>query len=387
MAEAKALPVYRERRVVLVRWHDRAKHGDPDVLYPEIDNRGTRDPEFAPVVGLTAGCEAVVRLERENLDAGAELHVATDNDNISIVEPADGVLPAGPSVDIRLKGEIGGDLQPTSTNIQIRFGSNTGPIVSVLVARCYTRLWVRIVAHVVTIAGPDGTGGTKCSADPDAILNFARAIWRPCGIDLVLRKRDDFTFNCDTPDVLPSTKFGDLLGAKTSEAPGSNEHWVAGSANVYFVPEIAGAMRSQNLGITFSRKIINRFGNMPHPAVIVGLRASDVLSRQGNLAPGWVGTVLAHELGHFMDLPHLHKRDSIPSLAFPWERRMLMYPSVTTIYFPPDDNGYGTVRVREGTSTKEEALSGALVSQKKIPQFVTDDECSAARAAIKRGLY
>ena len=72
------LPVYRERRVVMVRWV-RARHGDPHNGYPDVDNRGTRAPEAAAIVGIMKDQSVHVRLLRENIDGAAPLFVTSSD--------------------------------------------------------------------------------------------------------------------------------------------------------------------------------------------------------------------------------------------------------------------------------------------------------------------
>ncbi len=362
---AIALPVYLERRVVMLRWR-RARHGDPDVAFPEVDNRAHRAPEFASVVGLMEGQEAEVRLERELIDTAADLFVVScDAAKIDVVSPADGKVAPGSHADLRLKGISGGN--PNEAKIEVRFGSKTGPVISLLLARCFARRRVVITPHLVTLADPTGAGGVASTANVATIMDHVRAIWRPCGVDFTINATMNDSLNVATPGVLSDSPFPGEITALIAT------NWIPNSINVYFIHQIGtGGV----LGYGFSRPSSATFGT-GNPAIILGDRTAD-----GSVHDtAWAGNDLAHEAGHFFQLWHVNNQQPPTEREDTWARRMLMhnYNTQPTMGNWKDDNGYGDL---DGSARR-----GALVTHKHLPNIATDNECSTARSAILAGPY
>ncbi|WP_394838684.1 hypothetical protein LVJ94_17475 [Pendulispora rubella] len=358
------LSVYGERRVVLLRWR-RARHGDPHLNYPDVDNRATRAPELAPVVGIQAGEEAVVRLERRAIDPNAELHVvSSDKGKVDVVLPADGKVPSGPHADIRLSGVSGGN--PNEVKLEVRFGSATGPIVSILIVRCFSRRRVVMTPHLVTIAGPTGAGGIASTANVAAIMSHVRAIWRHCGVDFTINATVNDTLNFASPGVVSDTPFPGEVATLLST------NWVPNSINAYFVQRIGAG---GTLGYGFSRPSSVTFA-LPNPGIILADRAGPAVHDTA-----WAGNDLAHEAGHFFQLWHPNNQQPPTEREDTWSRRMLMHNFNTQPIMSnwKDDNGYGAI----GGSARR----GALVTHKDIPAIATDRECTTARNAIVAGPY
>jgi hypothetical protein len=362
---AISLSVFKSRRLVPLRWK-RARHGDPHRRYPDIDDRGSRTPEFSPIVGILQGKEAVVRVERELIEDDADLFIkSSDASKVSIVDPADGKLPAAQAMDVTLKGVSGGN--PAEAKVEVHFGADTGPVVARLLVRCYTRRRVVITPHLVTIAGPGGVGGIASTANVAAITALVRAIWRQAGVELRVGATANEAVTLATPGVLSDNPFpgeiATLLGT----------NFVPNTINVYFVRQIGtGGV----LGYGFSRPSSVTFGT-GNPGIILGDRTAGGAVHD----TPWAGNDLAHECGHFFQLWHPNNQQPPNEREDTWARRMLMhnYNTQPVLGNWKDDTGYGQL----GGSARR----GCLVTHKHIDHVATDNECSTARAAILAGPY
>jgi hypothetical protein len=364
---AITLQVHKSRRVVPLRWK-RARHGDPHRHFPDVDDRGYRSTEFSPIVGILQGKEAVVRVERELVEDGAELFVTSSNTaKVSIVDPADGKLPATKIMDVKLKGVAGAD--PEEVQVAVRFGTKTGPVVARLLARCYTRRRVVVTPHVVTIAGPGGVGGVASTANVAAIMELVIAIWRHAGVEFQVGAtvNDNVTFA--TAGILSDNPFPGEIATLL----GTNH--VPNTINAYFVPQIGtGGV----LGYGFSRPSSVTFGT-GNPGIILGDRtaAGDVHDTP------WAGNDLAHECGHFFQLWHPNNQQPPKEREDTWARRMLMHNYNTQPKQKKqawkDDTGYGQLNGF--------ARRGCLITHKHIDHIATDNECATSRAAILAGPY
>lgn len=362
---ALPLSVYRERRVVMIRW-TRARTGDPHRHYPEVDDRGTRAAEHAAIVGMMQNHEAYVRLLRENIANDAALFVtSSDAAKVEVREPAGGALPAGERATIKLKALIGGN--PGEAHVEVRFGSTTGPIISRLLVRCYTARTVQITPHVVTIHDGTGAGGSPSTADVNAIMAHVQAIWRPCGVTFNVGATRNDPVNLATANVLSNAPFpGEIRTLLTT-------NWAAGTINVYFVRQIG---TQTTLGYGFSRPMSVTYAT-GNPGIIL----ADGHAHGGVHDTPWSGNDLAHEIGHFLQLWHPNRQELPNHREDTWARRMLMHNSnrQTVQNNWKDDNGYGSLGGRP--------RRGALITHKHIAGISTDNETTTARGAILAGPY
>ncbi|MEZ4298382.1 MAG: hypothetical protein R3B70_25750 [Polyangiaceae bacterium] len=359
------LSIYKERRVVMVRWK-RARHGDPHRHYPEIDWRGTKSPEFAAIVGVMQNHEAHVRLERENIDNSAQLYVVSSDDTkVQIVDPADGKVPAGARADIKIKALVGGN--PGEAHVEVRFGDKAGPILSKLLVRCFTRRRVTITPHIVTIHNSAGAGGAASTANVANIMAHVQAIWRPSGVEFTIGATQNETVNFATANILSESPFpGEIRTLLMT-------NWVANTINVYFVRQIG---TRGVLGYGFSRPSSVTFGT-GNPGIILG----DQTAGGSIHDTAWAGNDLAHEAGHFFQLWHPNNQQPPTEREDTFARHMLMHNYNTQPVQGnwKDDNGYGAI----GSSARR----GALVTHKHITGIATDNETSTARGAIVAGPY
>lgn len=358
------LEILNERRVVMMRW-TRARHGDPHPQYPEIDDRGTRAPEFSAITGMMEGKDAFVRLERELIDNAADLYVkSSDDSKVAILEPADGKLPATARMDIKLSGVSGGN--PNESTIEVRFGSLTGPILSRLLVRCFTRRRVTITPHLVTIHNAAGIGGAPSAANAAAIMTHVQAIWRPCGVEFTVGAARNETVTFATANIVSDAPFpGELATLLATNS-------VPNTINAYFVRQIG---TGGTLGYGFSRPSSVTFvtGN---PGIILGDQAGGWVHDTP-----WAGNDLAHESGHFFRLWHPNNQQPPTEREDTWSRRFLMHNNNTQVIMGnwKDDNGYGALA--------GSARRGALLTHKHLPHIATDNGCSTARGAILAGPY
>lgn len=362
---ALPLSIYRERRVVMIRW-ERARQGDPHRHYPEVDDRGTRAPEFAAIIGMMQDREAHVRLRRENIDEGAPLFVvSSDTAKLSVETPADGAVPAGAQATIKLKALTGGN--PDEAHLEVRFGSTAGPVLSRLLVRCYRRRRVAITPHLVTIHNAAGTGGTPSTAAVDTIMAHVQAIWRPAGVEFTVGATQHETVRFATANVLSDNPFPGEIATLLAT------NWVPNTINVYFVRQIG---TGGTLGYGFSRPSSVTFGT-GNPAIILGDRTATGAIHD----TAWAGNDLAHEAGHFFQLWHPNNQQPPNQREDTWARRMLMHNHNTQFVHNnfKDDNGYGALA--------GSARRGALITHKHIHGIATDDETSTARGAILAGPY
>lgn len=362
---AVPVSIYKERRLVLLRWK-RATTGNPNAAKPEVDDRGFRSPELAPIVGVLAGKQITVRLERVAIDASAKLVLkSSDVTAMKVVSPADGVVPNGATADIQLEGVTGGD--PKEAVLEVHHDSDTGPLLSRLVVRVFTERRVRITPHLVTIAQTGGAvPAVATTANVNAIMDHVRAIWAPAGVAFTVGASVNENLTFATAGVVSDNPFPGEINTLLAT------NHVANTINVYFV---GGIGTGNTLGYGFSRPSSVTFGT-GNPGIIL----ADQAGGQAHDTP-WAGNDLAHEIGHFLQLWHPNNLQPPNEREDTWCRRMLMHNFNTEVIQGnwKDDVGYGAL----GGSARR----GALVTHKDIPHITTDGEVRTARAAVLSGPY
>lgn len=383
------LQVYKELRMVPVRF-ERAKTGDPDENYPDIDDRGhnfkvpavdglAQSTEIrGPVVGLLKHQKIKLRLVRECIGASAPLYLtSSDETAVKVITPAAGKkVASGADTIIELQGLDFIQARPKTAKIEVRHGSTTGPILYELTAYVFSPLPVYIQPHLVTINNRRGRHGIQPNINLDQVTRLAKALWAPCGVQLVVQATRIWSVNLHHSNIMRFDEINTVLAA----------NWSPNRINVYIVREIADA-----LGYGFSKSAHAGYG-INRPSVFAG-------ERQGTTARGpgdtyWWGNDLAHELGHFFTL--WHPTDD-PGDGSTWQRfetwsmRFLMHNfNFTHRDNPPGDpahwptfNDFGY-----GIHVPDYPFRAGLVPLKNVRTTAgagVDGQCSTARNHILRG--
>jgi len=356
--------VYRWRTFSPVRFQ-RAVSGAPVADAPDLDDRGFRDDEHGPVVGVSAGDTVRVALRRAALDNSSNVFVTSTNTGVvTVAAPAGGRLPAGDRAEFRIQGAAGGTAV-RSARIEARFGSASGPVLGALTVWVLPILRVRITPHLVTIR--DAAGGSRGSiANVNTIMTMAQAIWRPCGVQWTVGtvRNEDVTYQ--TAGIARDEPFTTANAFRNTEiAQLLNTNWVTNTINVYFVHRIGTGV---TLGYGFRRSDVGRW-QVPNPGIIVADTNSNGFVRD---TQNWAGTS-AHEVGHFLGLEHAGDRPPASALDDQWGHRMLMYNfALLSAGDRFQDVGYGNGR------------RGNLITMKDLPQIALDAECGISRNTVSR---
>jgi hypothetical protein len=314
------LEVYKEFRIVPVRF-ERGTIGDPDILYPDIDDRGhnfkipacndgiAESSEIrGPVVGVVKKRKIKVKLIREQIDPAAPLYITSSDENVvKVVTPsANSKLANGKSTLIELVGGNFVEETTKSARIEVRFESSTGPIVYEMNVYVSHPLTVKLQPYLVTLNGNTGSGGTKPSIDMNSVMKMVKALWAPCGIEFDIHPTKSFAVSMPTANIMRFTDVNTVLAAQ----------WKAKAINIYIVKEIDGA-----LGLGISKAVHAGFG-INKPCVFAGMQSGGVARGHGDNY--WWANDLAHELGHFFTL--WHPSDSPNAIRYEtWSMRFLMH--------------------------------------------------------------
>jgi hypothetical protein len=376
------LNIAENKQVVVPLRFRRASDADAEREFPEIDDRGylmgTRAGTWGqskargPMVGLTTGFTVTLRLEREDIDPGVPLFAkSTDTGVVKIIEPAGGgPIPA--SGDFKILGVA--DFANRPVSIQFRLGSLNGPVLAELEPHIFNSKKVKLVVHNVRV--DDATGpGTRATLPFAQMAQRVRSIWWPAGLDMehdpVARpdRNDNITLAVKDQVKLHGGGFGE-------------------------VPAFLN--RLSTLDDTVHVFLIDKFApdpTDPPGTTVVGLGITPDLATQLACPPGiFISTngvagnnaaielrsrTIAHEIGHFLTLEHVHRRNAGDPAGDTHSRRQLMYPlsnakaevlpRTLTSDHRFNDNGYGN-RTR-----------GWLLSLKNLDHHETDDEVAKAR--------
>ena len=346
---ARELEIYKETRLVAVRF-ERAVTGDPQIEYPDIDDRAynfkvpavdglAESKEIrGPLVGVTKQKKIKLNLVRELIDNAVPVFItSSDTDVVKILSPADGKpLPSTKKCEIELQGGDFAGAKPKSAHVEVRFESDDGPILYELTVYVFTPLPVFIQPHVVTINNMAGTGGIAPAINIAEVMKQVQALWAPVGIRFIIQTADSWSVNLPGSNVMRWEDVNTVLAKK----------WRANAINVYIVREIGNA-----LGYGFSKAAHAGFG-VSKPSAFAGERLGTIA--RGPAHNYWWANDLAHELGHFFTL--WHPTDG-PNTSNAWKRydtwsmRFLMHnwnytgrgnPPGNAAHWPEfNDFGYG----------------------------------------------
>lgn len=348
--------IHKTRRFHLVRFRRAIASGNPDVKYPDPDDRGYLGHEFGPIVGVLQGKTVTVRLERLNIDNSAPLFVtSSDVAAFTVRSPKGGKLGATQLIDIEITGATGGN--PKIAKLRVHFQSATGPIIHEMTVWVFQPLNVAITPHLCTIAqtGVAGSGVTSV-ANLATIMPLVRAVWAHYGVT--------FTINATVNTTVTLAAAGSVSWAELGTLLGTN--WVPGSINVYLVPQITSSGGGTTLGYGISRVSAVTY-SLPNPGIVLADGGGGI-TRDAM----WWANDMAHEVGHFFTLWHPENLQPPNEREDTWSRRMLMhnFNHMGTMGNWKDDVGYGNIN------------RGCFVTMKNLSQLVTDNECTTARGTI-----
>ena len=351
---------FKRRRIQLVSF-ERATTGDPIIDKPDPDVRGFATPEFGAVLPMKENTSVFVRVRRLMVDNSVELFVKVGSGPLTLPRPEDAKLSGAEVQLIQIQAAAGGN--PTTGTIEIHQGSLTGPLIARLTVFVFSKLTLRITPHNVTIRSATAAG-IASSVDINSVIDLVRAVWAPCGLELTVgaTKSDSHQFavagrmntNAELKKVL-------------------KDGFVPNTINAYFVRTIVGSTPG-TLGVGLSRAFINANG-FPQPGIVLGdtnvggtVRDSDSM---------WLANDLAHEIGHFLQLPHTENLEPPNEREDLWSRRRLMHNFNTL-------PGAGAIRdqVGYGTNPAGSVRRGCFVTMKDLTQLNSDGEAKIVRATV-----
>jgi hypothetical protein len=251
----------------------------------------------------------------------------------------------------------------------------------------FGRLRVPIQPHLVTINSSSATG-TEPVIPIDTMLQRIRAIWWPCGIDIVndaaarpiahdsiqLARVDQ----CEPPGADNWAEIKRVLGLQRSRlglAAGTNDPAI----NWYVVRDFRQ---------TTPGRVWWGWGISRPTATSISSTDTGIITATAPLANArgdeMVAKMIAHEIGHFFTLQHAQNRNFDNPALDTYARRMLMYPNVDISPFasPPATLGNG-LRINNVGYGDQEA--GCLLTLKRHLHHASDGEAARARGAIMGG--
>jgi hypothetical protein len=384
--------------IVPVRF-DRAVRGAPVLDAPDVDDRGfvLKTPGGLNVTnargamfGITVGDTVRVKVVRDDLDATAPLFVTvapSGNPQLRIVAPAGGgPLPPDGVFSIEAIAD-----NTTPQKIHVRLGSATGPIVGEADPHTFSLLTLNITPHIWKLhasAGAPGAG-TEPTVNGNPInlttlFDIARTVWRPMGIGFnVNPERHDELFGAPVDNTVTRDNAAPL----GSDADLVDHNFAANTCNIHFIRFTPGY-----LGIGVRRELLGLVG-FKRPGIIVGVegfRRGDGTfqnrSSAGAQLEQEIGNDLAHEIGHFLTLPHSDNQNSGTAPSDTYRRRQLMHPVnllplAATSGARFDDIGYGV------TAATGRGHRGCLLLMKNHTTNASASECISTRRRFRVNMF
>jgi hypothetical protein len=409
--------VFRWERVVPVRFARAPDPDDPTVFSgpvdpdaPDPDDRGfvassehgRAHPAGSAVLpaGLDQAVDFGVRpktrvcLIRQDIDNGAPLFLSTETAGIiSIDQPAinppsvAGALPSAPITLIKFRAQAAGQ-----TRLEVRFGSETGPVIHRLEVVVNPMIDVRMTTHVPTINGPtlNDAAGNVLPADSNRtdqdildFINDVNKIYFPYGIRII---PDAAVDRAGVLNLAHQGAVDDVTEFNTTTALNR----VAHSINAYFVPAIVELTDPKNLVNpgTIGGVGLNLVTDPNHFGLLVADFVTDATTNQNTPVDAHA---VAHEVGHVLNLindptgqfVHVNRkvdpatgrennvRDDIVS------RRRLLY-AFTDFGGPDGDHPY-----RDDVGFGDNVV-GPMLSIKQLNNDPTDLEMAEARKSAAR---
>jgi hypothetical protein len=322
------------QRVSLVSFH-RVFSIKPKLNYPDVDDRGFFRPEIAgfnpdqadvklgvdrgPVVGVTEDTTVFVELRRDQIAFNAPLFVTSSDPAVMRVSipvkkiasnknsPASEKLYDSIDQEIQITGvKGGGGVLPNVAKVEVRYGSNQGPVIGELTVYVFTPFHINVVPHLVNLSGPRGYS-VSYIFDVNPIFEMVRAIWQPCGID--------FFVGAPENEFMPSNmnEVGKWKYPESDSMIKQAKRHHPDAINIYFVDDVV----SDHDVIAYT----DRPGRRLFKRCIIA--KTDVVTEES------LALTLAHEIGHFLDLSHTDKTKGTNAREDIWaERRYLMHPLI-----------------------------------------------------------
>jgi hypothetical protein len=350
----------------------RAVAGVPARDAPDVDDRGFQmgnrpgtwgasDCRGA-MIGITEGDTVRVKVRVEDLDAGAPLYVTSSDGSLArIVAPA-GHAALGNDGVFKLKGVQ--DSRNKPVKIMIRLGAADGPILGELEPHIFKLRRVRVVAHLVTI---DGVATATTAAGLVAHFQGVNDVWRPAGLEFIYRQAETVT------EEIVGTKYKKRDGTfQTLPLPmGATSYATAGTVTTNFMgsqwEEFSTLLQihiQANVVNIYFVKTANEFSGLTYDKTMARPNGYGVV-----IVDSASPTITAHELGHFLGLPHsdIDAAGTVIHHDVSWARRMMhsRWPALVPPY--RNDTGYGA------------GLYGALIAVKNLQVEPQDNETQKAR--------
>lgn len=334
------------QRVSLVRFQ-RATMTPPEINYPDIDDRGCFRDEVVsmgaglpdvklsvdrgPIVGVTEGDTVFVEIERVRIANKAPLFITSSDEKAMKVSatavtkisttkyssPSDKLFP-WQTQTFQITGVKGsGGVFPNVAKVEVRYGSNKGPIIGELTVYVFTPFHINIVPHMVTLSGSKGYGVSHIF-DVNPVFQLIKAIWQPCGIH--------FFVGATVDEFIPSNmndagKWKYIPGKDMEDMINQAKHHNSDAVNIYFVNEIDSG---GNGVLAYARRPLKR----QYKRCVIAQTNVPLIDK--------LAATIAHELGHFFDLDHTDNKDSSNEREDIWsDDRMLMHPTVSSFTFYP----------------------------------------------------
>jgi len=349
---AISLTVRNNNQIVVPVRFARAVTGGSVIDAPDVDDRGfamgarpgtwgSTDARGA-MVSLTQGDTVRVKVVRADIDDSAPLFVTSTNTAVLEISGSSGPLAADGVFRIHALE----DVVDAPVKVQVRLGSEEGPVLGEMEPHVFQLRQVRVRAHLCSI---NGVGTVRTAASLVALFNGVNVIWRAAGIQFLYDQTQTLT------ETIVAATFA-VPGQVTTTPADTHEFSLLvntnpdpNQINVYFV----------QLASAFTGGTVDH--DTPRPGGF-GIIFIDI----GNAHE------LAHELGHYLDTD-IHAGERVGSIHFRddvWVERRLLYE------FSPLDAGQAAFRhdVSYGN-----LLPGNLISVKHLPLDPSDGEVARNR--------